>query len=53
MPFPAEIGLGGLLCPAGLKIIFATVKVLFMPESTEGVAEGQKTASTEEEKAIH
>ena len=27
-----------------LKICFATVKVLFMPESTEGVAEGQTTA---------
>ena len=29
-----------------LRIIFATVKILFMPESTEGVAEGQTTAST-------
>lgn len=29
-----------------LKIMFATVKVLFMPESTEGVAEGQTTASS-------
>ena len=28
-----------------LRIIFATVKILFMPESTEGVAEGQTTAS--------
>lgn len=27
-----------------LKICFATVKILFMPESTEGVAEGQTTA---------
>ena len=27
-----------------LRIIFATVKILFMPESTEGVAEGQVTA---------
>lgn len=27
-----------------LKIMFATVKILFMPESTEGVAEGQVTA---------
>ena len=27
-----------------LKIMFATVKVLFMPESTEGVSEGQTTA---------
>ena len=27
-----------------LKIIFATIKILFVPESTEGVAEGQETA---------
>ena len=27
-----------------LKIMLATVKILFMPESTEGVAEGQTTA---------
>lgn len=27
-----------------LKITFATVKILFMPESTEGVSEGQTTA---------
>ena len=27
-----------------LRIIFATVKILFMPESTEGVAEGQVSA---------
>ena len=27
-----------------LRIIFATVKILFMPESTEGVAEGATTA---------
>ncbi len=27
-----------------LKICFATVKILFLPESTEGVAEGQTTA---------
>ena len=33
-----------------MRIIFATVKVLFIPESTEGVAAGQNTAvrSTEE-----
>ena len=30
-----------------LKICFATVKILFMPESTEGVKEGQKTALRE------
>ena len=29
-----------------LKIIFATVKILFIPDSTEGVAQGQMTAST-------
>lgn len=28
-----------------LRIMFATVKILFMPESTEGVAEGQVTAT--------
>ena len=27
-----------------IKICFATVKILFLPESTEGVKEGQKTA---------
>ena len=27
-----------------LKIIFATIKILFLPESTEGVAAGQETA---------
>lgn len=27
-----------------IKIIFATVKILFMPESTEGIEEGQTTA---------
>ena len=31
-----------------LKIIFATVKILFMPESTEGVAEGATTAMNQE-----
>lgn len=30
-----------------LLIMFATVKILFMPESTEGVAEGQTTALQE------
>ena len=29
-----------------LRIIFATVKILFVPESTEGVAEGQTTAQS-------
>lgn len=34
-----------------LKIMFATVKILFIPDSTEGVAEGQTTASEEKKKA--
>lgn len=29
-----------------IRIMFATVKILFLPESTEGVAEGQTTAMT-------
>ena len=33
-----------------LKIMLATVKILFMPESTEGVAEGQTTAMGQETK---
>jgi len=33
-----------------LSLIFATVKILFVPESTEGVAEGQVTASGSVEK---
>lgn len=32
-----------------LRIMFATVKILFMPESTEGVAEGATTAMGMEE----
>ena len=28
-----------------LRIIFATIKILFMKDSTEGIAEGQTTAS--------
>lgn len=31
-----------------IRLIFATVKILFMKESTEGVAEGQTTASQSE-----
>nr|WP_235728031.1 exopolysaccharide biosynthesis polyprenyl glycosylphosphotransferase [Ligilactobacillus ruminis] len=31
-----------------LKIMFATVKILFIPESTEGVSEGQATAMSNE-----
>ena len=27
-----------------IKILFATVKILFLPESTEGIAEGKVTA---------
>ena len=33
-----------------LKIMLATIKILFMPESTEGVAEGQTTAMGQETK---
>ena len=36
------IGSMGLV--TDVKLIFATVKILFMPESTEGVAQGQTTA---------
>ena len=32
-----------------IRLIFATVKVLFMKDSTRGVAEGQKTAVANEE----
>ena len=28
-----------------LRIIFATVKIIFVPESTQGVSEGQTTAA--------
>ena len=31
-----------------LKIMLATVKILFVPESTEGVAEGTTTAMDEQ-----
>jgi lipopolysaccharide/colanic/teichoic acid biosynthesis glycosyltransferase len=30
-----------------LRICFATIKIPFMPESTEGIAEGQTTAMTD------
>ena len=33
-----------------LRIIFATIKIIFIPESTDGVAEGQTTAATTEKK---
>lgn len=36
-----------------LKICFATVKILFMPESTEGIAEGQTTAARFKKKNTH
>jgi lipopolysaccharide/colanic/teichoic acid biosynthesis glycosyltransferase len=35
-----------------LKICFATVKILFMKDSTDGIAEGQVTAMVEENKAV-
>ena len=31
-----------------LKLIFATVRILFMKDSTEGVQQGQVTASKQE-----
>ena len=31
-----------------IRLMFATVKILFVPESTEGVAEGQTTAMKKE-----
>ena len=34
------------------KIMFATVKILFLPESTEGVAEGQATTMAENEVTV-
>ncbi|MDO4413579.1 MAG: exopolysaccharide biosynthesis polyprenyl glycosylphosphotransferase [Erysipelotrichaceae bacterium] len=34
-----------------LSIIFATIKILFLPESTEGVAEGQTTAMGTDDKS--
>ena len=42
------IGSMGLV--TDLKIIFATIKVLFVPESTEGVAQGHTTARKETRK---
>ena len=35
-----------------LRIIFATVKILFLPESTEGIAEGQTTAMDYEKREV-
>lgn len=35
-----------------LRIIFATIKILFVPESTEGVQEGQLTAAVKEASEI-
>lgn len=42
--------IGSMGIVTDLKIIFATVKILFMPESTEGVAQGQVTADKKEDK---
>lgn len=46
--------IGSMNLVTDLKIIFATVKILFMPESTEGVSAGQTTAArkTEEENEL-
>lgn len=35
-----------------LKIIFATVKIILIPESTEGVAEGQTTANIANKRSV-
>lgn len=40
--------IGSMGVVTDLKIIFATIKILFMPESTEGVAQGQITAEKKE-----
>ena len=42
--------IGSMGIVTDLKIIFATVKILFMPESTEGVAQGQVTAEKKGDK---
>ena len=42
--------IGSMGIVTDLKIIFATVKILFFPESTEGVPQGQVTAEREKEK---
>jgi hypothetical protein len=34
-----------------IKLMLATVKILFLPESTEGVAAGQTTASSQSQKS--
>ena len=34
-----------------LKIIFATIKILFLPESTEGVSSGQTTAMAQKDRS--
>ena len=33
-----------------LRIIFATIKIIFLPESTDGIAQGQTTAMVENDK---
>lgn len=42
--------IGSMNIITDLKIIFATVKILFMPESTEGVAQGSVTAMGQDNK---
>ena len=41
--------IGSMGIVTDVKLMFATVKILFMPESTEGVSQGQTTASKNEE----
>lgn len=40
--------IGSMSLITDLKIILATIKILFVPESTEGIASGQTTASKKE-----
>lgn len=42
--------IGSMNLITDIKIILATVKILFMPESTEGIAQGQTTAKKDEKK---
>lgn len=40
--------IGSMSLITDMKIILATIKILFMPESTEGVAQGQTTAKKDD-----
>lgn len=43
--------IGSMSLVTDIKIILATIKILFMPESTEGVAQGQVTAASQSDTA--